>query len=190
MSSKEVQRLLDVALDAKLTLASDPAGFLASLRARAQDDSESWDPSCSLDLEEEAEGQVGSDVSLALDPDDSSLALSLPGSFDRDLYPEYLLKIRDAMMFNKKGTPSVQPRATAPATAESRALEGELRVELSRLRGQLDARIDSLHGLVPTLNSHISKQSAYIHCRRYPKLHISSSVANRRAYSVCVSLPY
>jgi hypothetical protein len=81
-----VQRLLDVALDAKLTLASDPAGFLASLRARAQDDSESWDPSCSLDLEEEAEGQVGSDVSLALDPDDSSLALSLPGSFDRDLY--------------------------------------------------------------------------------------------------------
>lgn len=118
---------MEVAMDAQLALATHPAQFLASLKV-----GESWDPSAS---EEDLSENVDFDIS-------DSLSLSLPDSFDRDVGAEYLLKVRDALRMQR---PEV--RAPAAVRTSGTGVEGQLRVELARLRDQLNEKMDSLHGL-------------------------------------------
>ena len=128
--SRDLQRLLNVALDAKLSLAGDPAEFLRSLQLQ-----EGWE---SGSLEEEgAEAE-----SVSLDPESSSPSLSLPESFERDLTAEYVLKARDALRL-----PQTKPLLSSPARRDGGEVEGRLRNEVAALRAQLEERLDSLHGL-------------------------------------------
>ena len=131
--SRELQRLLGVALDAKLSLAGDPAEFLRSLRLQ-----EGWEVGS-------AEGGEGAEAeSLSLDPDldDSTPSLSLPESFEKDLTAEYILKARDALRM-----PQTIPTLAEPPRREWGAVEGRLRNEIAELRARLEERLDSLHGL-------------------------------------------
>ena len=131
--SRELQRLLGVALDAKLSLAGDPAEFLRSLRLQ-----EGWEVG-SAEAEEAAEAE-----SLSFDPDldDSTPSLSLPESFEKDLTAEYILKARDALRM-----PQTMPTVAEPPRRDWGAVEGRLRNEIAELRARLDERLDSLHGL-------------------------------------------
>lgn len=149
MSEQVRMRALEVALDAKLSLASDPARFLRQVRLL-----DSWEPSEEEPEDVLGEGPVG-------ESDASSSSLSLPESFDRELDAERLAALRGAV---RVGAVWAGPKQPQPQSARHRdtEVEGQLRVELAGLRRQLEDGAAGVHCLEVS-------EAAYLELRARPE---------------------
>jgi hypothetical protein len=132
----EAQRLLNVALDAKLSLATDPAAFLLRLHEATAADST---------VEEAAADNDSLDLDFNADESSISLSLSLPDSFDNDVSAEYMLKVKDAFQFRTASLAAQRPLYQGDPRGS--AVEGQLRNEIAQLKSQLQEKLDNLHGL-------------------------------------------